>query len=396
MIEKSNQALNTLYDKLFIERSSTVITKHISAPGRINIIGEHTDYNYGHILPGAIDKKTYCSGTLTEKDQIYLYSDNFDRMAVINMYDLNKNSDKVRWFDYAKGVVKEYIDRGYDVKPFLAGIYGDVPIGVGVSSSASFEVAVAKLIKELSEIDISNNEMIEIARSAESNFVGVKCGIMDQLSSVMGRKGNVIHVDCMDLSSEYIPFPADDVSIVLVDSMKSHSLTESGYNTRRDECDLLLKEVQKLHPSINTFRDLNHDMLKEVKNNVETHVLNRGIHYLDENERVLMSIDALRTGDIEAVGEMMFASHKSLSEKYEVSTEGLDRLVELAGRVNDICYGSRMMGAGFGGATINLVKKGSEEPFIKNVAVKYAEELGKSSTNTIVCNIGDGAKAEEL
>lgn len=408
MIEKSIDALkNLLSEKNGITK--TLPKENIfsvSAPGRINIIGEHTDYNLGHILPGAIDKKTYCSGILSDDEYIHVYSENKIEYYKFKPSDIEpiKNNKKIKWYDYIKGVVKEFERKGYKVKPFCLGSYGDVPMGMGVSSSASFEVAVAKFISLVSELNINDDDIINIARNAESNYVGVKCGIMDQLASVKGKSGNVIHVDCKDLSTEYIPFPSDKVSIVLVDSLKSHSLTESGYNTRREECDELLDTAKKIFPDkVKIFRDLTFDILEELKPKVPINVYNRGKHFIKENERVLKSITALKSGNIDRLGEMMFSSHRSLDKLYEVSTTGLNRLVELAMREDDICYGSRMMGAGFGGATINLVKSGAEEMFIEKVAQRYFDELGVSNDIgkdtkplVFVCNIGEGVKAESL
>jgi galactokinase len=277
----------------------------------------------------------------------------------------------------------------------MLGIFGDVPIGVGVSSSASFEVAIAKFIAEISSLKINPQELIDITRSAENNFVGVKCGIMDQLSSVMGKKNNVIHVDCRDLSNEYIPFPTDKVSIILIDSLKTHSLSESGYNTRREECEKLLQIVKEKFPDTESFRDITSKKLENLKSGIAENLYKRGVHYINENERVLQSIKALKEEDIETLGQLMFQSHDSLGKNYEVSTIELDRLVELSGRNRDLCYGSRLMGAGFGGATINLVKKGEEHNFINKVAKRYYQEIQKEKeANVIICNIGEGVRVE--
>jgi galactokinase len=406
MIEKSIDALKTLLVEEI--RKNAIFSQEkilsVSAPGRINIIGEHTDYNFGHILPGAIDRKTYCSGVLSDDEYIYVYSENKNQHYKFKTSEIEpKNkADKIQWYDYIKGVVKEFIDKGYEVKPFCLGTYGDVPMGMGVSSSASFEVAVAKFINIISGLNIGDDELIDITRSAENNYVGVRCGIMDQLASVKGKKGNVIHVDCKDLSNEYIPFPSEKVSIILIDSLKSHSLSNSGYNTRRKECDELLDTAKKMFPDdVKIFRDLTYEILEELKPKVPTNVYNRGKHFIKENDRVIKSISALKSRNLDKLGEMMFLSHRSLDKLYEVSTTGLNRLVELATRVNDICYGSRLMGAGFGGATINLVKYGAEEDFIEKVAYKYFNELNvpedKIKGNkplVFVCNIGEGVKVE--
>jgi galactokinase len=398
MVKKSINALIRLYKKIFPKYHPATAPKeiHVSAPGRINIIGEHTDYNLGHILPGAIDKKTYVAGAISKDDYIYLYSGNIDRLEKIDPEHIAKEEGKVKWTDYVKGVIKEFQNKGYMVKPFMVGIYGDVPLGVGVSSSASFEVAIAKFITELSRLNINDQELIEITRNAENNFVGVRCGIMDQLSSVMGKENHVIHVDCRDLSTEYIPFPADKVSLVLIDSLQSHTLSDSGYNTRREECDQLLDIVKEHYPDTETFRDITSTKLENLKADLPENLYKRGKHYIEENDRVIHSIQALKESDLETLGNLMFQSHQSLSKNYEVSTLELDRLVELAGRQADICYGARLMGAGFGGATINLVKAGKEQNFIEKVANIYYQEINmKDRANVIICKIGNGAKLEK-
>ncbi len=397
MVKKSIDALIKLYKKIFPKYDPITAPKeiHVSAPGRINIIGEHTDYNLGHILPGAIDKKTYSAGAISKDEYIYIYSSNLNRMEKIKPDNISRNKNKVKWIDYAKGVIKEFLDRGYKIKPFMLGIFGDVPIGVGVSSSASFEVAIAKFISEISSLRLDTQELIDITRSAENNYVGVKCGIMDQLSSVMGKKNHVIHVDCRDLTSEYITFPTDKVSIILIDSLKSHSLIESGYNTRREECEMLLQKVKDRFPDTKSFRDITASKLENIKPDVPDNLYKRGLHYINENDRVIQSIEALKVSDLRMLGQLMFQSHESLSKNYEVSTIELDRLVELAGRQPDLCYGSRLMGGGFGGATINLVKKGEEQNFIDSVAKRYYQEVHKENeANVIICNIGEGVKVE--
>lgn len=398
MINNSIMALKKLYKQVLGKEVISLPSEEVftSAPGRINLIGEHTDYNSGHILPGAIDKKTYCAGRLSDDEFIYLYSGNFDELIKFNINDIKRESEDIKWYDYAKGVIKELINAGYNVKPFMLGIYGDVPIGVGVSSSASFEVAITKFIAESSKLDISESKLIELTRAAENNFVGVKCGIMDQLTSIMGREGFVIHVDCEDLSTDFIPFPKEDVSIILVDSLKTHSLSDSGYNKRLEECEQLLEHIKKNFPQVKEFRDISIDILEKVKSTVPANLYKRGKHFIDENNRVKESIKALKNGDIKTLGSLMFSSHESLKDNYEVSTTELDRLVELAGRNQDICYGARLMGAGFGGATINLVKAGKEEDFIHRVADRYYAELGRDvKPKVIICKISDGAKIEK-
>ncbi len=408
MVNRSINVLDKLCEIVFNAPSSSKLKSNlvcVSAPGRINIIGEHTDYNGGLILPGAINKRTYCAGALSNDEYIYLYSENEQRKARFKIKDIVKESNGVEWFDYVKGVVKEFIERGYYyIKPFMLGIYSDVPIGAGVSSSASFEVAVASFISEMFELSISDEELISISWSAERNFVGSKCGIMDQLSSVMGKENCVIKVDCKDVpdmekvlsSIDYIPFPSDKVSIILIDSLVKHSVAGSGYQTRVEECKILLEEAKKIYPELLSLRDITVEILEDLKSKVQPNIFNRGKHFIEENERVDKSASALMEGDIETLGELLFESHESLSSLYEVSTESLDRLVELAKRQNHICYGSRLLGAGFGGATINLIKAGEEEKFIRNVADKYYSELNTDDRNIIICNISDGAKTEKV
>lgn len=397
MINQCISVIKNLYKTVFNEPSPRLKGSEIfiSAPGRINLIGEHTDYNQGHVLPGAINRKTYCGGILSKDEYIYLYSLNKNEIVKFKISELGKKNKKIKWYDYAKGVISEYLKRGFEVKPFILGICSDVPIGMGVSSSASFEVAVAKFIKKTSNISISDKKLAQITKSAENNYVGVKCGIMDQLTSIMGKKNHLIHIDCKDTSTEYVNFPSKEISIILIDSLEKHSLANSGYNERLKECNVLLNKIKEIYPEINSFRDLNLDVLSELKNKIPQNIINRGKHFVEENIRVIETIKAIGINDFDTIKALMFLSHESLSNYYEVSTESLDRLIELAKRQENICYGARLMGAGFGGVTINLVKTGDEKHFIEKVADKYYSELGHNKQkNIIICKIDDGAKIE--
>lgn len=347
-----------------------------ASPGRINLIGEHTDYNGGFVFPGAIDKGIMCEIRPNGTNTVMAYAiDLKDRVE----FDINdEQGPKASWARYIYGIVKEMQKRGVEVKGFNTAFSGDVPLGAGLSSSAALESCYAFALNDLfGENKVSKWDMVLAGQATEHNYCGVNCGIMDQFASVFGQEGKLMRLDCRSREFEYFPFDPKGYKLVLVDSVVKHELASSAYNDRRRSCENVVKALKAKYPEkkIETLRDADWDMLATVKADVSEEDMKRATFVLGEKDRVLAVCDALNNGDYETVGKKMFETHYGLSKDYEVSCEEIDFLNDIA-KENGVT-GSRIMGGGFGGCTINLVKDELYDKFIADVKKKYAERYGK-------------------
>ena len=347
-----------------------------ASPGRINLIGEHTDYNGGFVFPGAIDKGIMCEIRPNGTNKVMAYSIDLKDRVEFDIDD--EKGPKASWARYLYGIVQEMKKRGVDVKGFNTAFAGDVPLGAGLSSSAALESCYAYALNDLfGENKVSKWDMVLAGQATEHNYCGVNCGIMDQFASVFGMEGKLMRLDCRSREFEYFPFDPKGYRLVLVDSVVKHELASSAYNDRRKSCENVVAALQKKYPekTIKTLRDADWDMLNAVKDEVSEEDMKRATFVLGEKDRVLAICDALNAGDYETVGKKMYETHHGLSKEYEVSCEELDYLNDIARE--DGVTGSRIMGGGFGGCTINLVKEDLYDHFIADVKKKYAERYGK-------------------
>ena len=347
-----------------------------ASPGRINLIGEHTDYNGGFVFPGAIDKGIMCEIRPNGTNKVMAYSIDLKDRVEFDIDD--EKGPKASWARYLYGIVQEMKKRGVDVKGFNTAFAGDVPLGAGLSSSAALESCYAYALNDLfGENKVSKWDMVLAGQATEHNYCGVNCGIMDQFASVFGMEGKLMRLDCRSREFEYFPFEPKGYRLVLVDSVVKHELASSAYNDRRKSCENVVAALQKKYPekTIETLRDADWDMLNAVKDEVSEEDMKRATFVLGEKDRVLAVCNALNAGDYETVGKKMYETHHGLSKEYEVSCEELDYLNDIARE--DGVTGSRIMGGGFGGCTINLVKEDLYDHFIADVKKKYAERYGK-------------------
>jgi galactokinase len=347
----------------------------VCAPGRINLIGEHTDYNAGYVLPAAIDKAIYMAIGLNDSGHGRLVAFDFEQTSERFFLDDLRESPK-KWPNYLIGVVSELQKAGFHPQGFDVVFGGDIPKGAGLSSSAALEAGLAFGLSKLHHWPIEPLELATIAKAAENNFVGVACGIMDQFASLLGKKNHVIKLDCRDLSYEYIPFEAPDYQLVLCNSGKDHALENSDYNNRTHECEQGVALLRGQFSTIESLRDVSMPMLEAGRHLLPERLYRRCRYVVGEKNRLLDACDALVAQDFARFGQRMFETHWGLSRDYEVSIEELDFLVEKAQQNPDV-LGSRMMGGGFGGCTINLVKKEKAAEFIQQTEWQYTQHFGK-------------------
>jgi len=359
----------------------------VRSPGRVNLIGEHTDYNDGFVLPAAVNKAVYAGISKRDDDTIVLYAAEFDKYFTTNLQSLAPN--KQRWPDYILGVVDQLQKQGFALGGFNMVLDGNVPIGAGMSSSAAVECATAMALSELFSLDLSKLDIVKAAQSAEHNFAGVKCGIMDMFASVFGKKDHAIKLDCRSLEYEYIPFAFDDTAIVLFDTSIKHSLASSEYNVRRQQCETGVAMIQQYHPEISSLRDATMKMLDQYVAH-DTIVYGRCSFIVAEIQRLQDACNDLQHGDIQSFGKRMFETHTGLSKLYEVSCPELDILVE-AVKDHPAVIGARMMGGGFGGCTINLVKKDMIHALIHEITDKYKSATGLH-LNAYIASIENGTE----
>lgn len=360
------------------------------APGRVNLIGEHTDYNGGHVFPCALTIGTYAVARLREDDKLCLYSMNFeeDGIGVCTLSDIeSKEADD--WRNYPKGIVWAFAERGMKINKGLDILYyGNIPNGSGLSSSASIEVLTGFVLKQLFGFEVSNQELALIGQYSENNYNGVNCGIMDQFAIAMGKKDSAIFLDTADLSFEYAPIALDGAKIVILNTNKKRGLGDSKYNERRSECEDALAALQK-KLDINSLGELSEEEFEANKSLIGNATkIKRAKHAVYENQRTIKAVKALKDNDIELFGKLMTASHDSLRDDYEVTGIELDTLVEEALKQEGV-IGARMTGAGFGGCAVSIVKTDCVDKFIENVGAAYKEKIGYAADFYVV-EIGDG------
>lgn len=355
----------------FRERFNAIPTIFRS-PGRINIIGEHTDYNEGFVLPAAIDKAAYVAVSKRNDDNIQLASLAFNETYTCRIAEVRPLKS---WTDYVLGIVHQLSKHGMAIGGFNLVLDGDIIIGAGLSSSAAVECSVIYALNELFALGLSKIQMVKMAQAAEHEFAGVKCGIMDQFASVFGKAAHAIQLDCRSLEYQYVPLHMEGIKIILLNSNVSHSLASSEYNTRRQQCEQGVAWVKEQLPEVQSLRDVSPEMLQQHVLPKDALIYKRCNYVLEENLRLLAACDDLKKGDIAALGQKMFRTHEGLSKEYEVSCSELDWLVQYVRNEKDV-LGARMMGGGFGGCSINLVKENAVDALVEKVSAQYMQATG--------------------
>lgn len=360
-----------------------------ASPGRINLIGEHTDYNGGFVFPGAVDKGMMAEIKLNGTNKVRAYS--IDLKDYVEFGLEEADAPRTSWARYIFGVCREIIKRGGKIGGFNTAFAGDVPLGAGMSSSAALESVFAYALNDLFQLGFDKMELAKIGQATEHNYCGVNCGIMDQFASVFGKKDCLIRLDCRSMEYRYFPFKLDGYRLVLVDSVVKHELSGSPYNDRRRSCENVVAALRQKFPdkTVETLRDADWEMLDAVKADVSAEDVKRATFVLGEKDRVLAVCDALERGDYDTVGQKMYETHHGLNHDYEVSCEELDFLNDIA-KANGVT-GSRIMGGGFGGCTINLVKNDLYDQFVADAKAQYRAKYGKEPKIYDVI-IGDGSR----
>jgi galactokinase len=374
--------VSTLFAQQFNEAPSFVI----ASPGRINLIGEHVDYNSGFVLPAAIDKYMYVAVSKRNDHQIVLHAADIPQHYQTSL-DAALQPSNLGWPNYVLGVVDELKKNGHSISGFNILITGYIPVGAGVSSSAALECATVFACKHLFYLDISKQLMVQVAQRAENNFVGVNCGVMDQFASMFGKVDHVIKLDCADLSYTYFPFKLEGISIVLFDTLVKHSLASSEYNTRRQECETGMAALRQKF-SITSFREATLSMLDAVADTISRDVFNRCTYVIEEIARMEVACNHLLAGEKNAFGARMYETHTGLSKLYKVSCPELDLIVENCIKEEAI-IGARMMGGGFGGCVIALVQTTELEAVYSRINTVFENTFGRSM-GKYVMQIGDG------
>lgn len=342
------------------------------SPGRVNILGEHTDYNEGFVLPAAIDKNIYIAISKRKDNSINLYATDFDENFKGDITNVKKSN--TQWANYILGVVDQLQKKGHVLTGFNAVVDGDVPIGAGLSSSAALECVTIFALNELFELGLNRLSLVPLAQKAEHVFAGVHCGIMDQFASMFGKQDHVIKLDCRSLEYEYVPFKLDGYKILLLNTNVKHNLAASEYNTRRLQCEKGVSIIRQHHPDVKSLRDVTLDMLKQFVEPIEPLVYQRCKYVVQENRRLLEACEDLARGDIKSLGAKMYQTHYGLRYFYDVSCKELDFLVEYVKNIPSVA-GARMMGGGFGGCTINLVQEDAIEKLVKDISFAYKEAM---------------------
>lgn len=381
MERKMKERLLQEFQKVFGRAAEAVYF----APGRVNLIGEHTDYNGGHVFPCALTIGTYAAAAKNQDNTLRFYSMNFEQKGIItaDLSDL-KNVKEHDWANYPKGVLKIMKDAGYPVTSGMDIVYfGNIPNSSGLSSSASIEVLTGYVARELFGFDVDFVELAKIGQKAENEFIGVNCGIMDQFAIAMGKQGHAIFLDTADLSYEYAPIALKDAKIVIACSNKKRGLGDSKYNERRSECEAALAKFQTVL-DIKSLGELTEEQFEANRSVIGDEVKERRAkHAVYENQRTIKAVAALKANDIAEFGRLMIASHDSLRDDYEVTGMELDTLVEAALQQKGV-IGSRMTGAGFGGCTVSIVETGAVDAFIKNVGEIYQGRIGYAADFYVV------------
>lgn len=361
----------------------------VRAPGRVNMIGEHTDYNDGFVFPAAIDKYITIAGSLRSDRLLQLYSADFDEIAQFSL-DAVIPDQGHPWANYVAGVTQLFLQRGLPLCGMNLAISGTIPQGAGLSSSAALEMATAYIIQALHQLELSPVDTIQLCQRAENEFVGVNCGIMDQYISCLGEKGSALLIDCRSLEATPIPLLQPGVKLVVTNTKVKHSLVDSAYNRRRAECEEAATFfAQRTGKQVPALRDVSPEEFTLVGAELPENLRKRAMHVIFENQRVLAGVEALKAGDLPQFGSLMYQSHTSLQNLYEVSCAELDLLVTLARKVEGV-YGSRMTGGGFGGCTVTLIRAEAIESFITYLGEKYTAKTG-ITPEFYICDVVDGA-----
>lgn len=351
------------------------------SPGRINIIGEHTDYNEGFVLPTAIDKSVYVALGKRDDQQIHLYAEDFDEFFQTDLAQVAP-TDK-GWPNYILGVVHQLKERGLSLSGFNLYIDGDIPVGAGLSSSAAVECATGFGLNQLFHLGLSRIDLAKIGQLAEHTYAGVKCGIMDQFASVLSKPDHVIRLDCRDLSYQYVPLQLHEYELVLLNTNVKHALASSAYNDRRQACEQAVEWIQTQHPAVKSLRDVSIDLLDQWVQPKDESVYRKARFVVEENVRLDRACAALAAGDLSELGQLLYRTHEGLSQHYQVSCPELDFLVDQVRSFPEV-LGARMMGGGFGGCTINIVKKGFGTKLVAEIAPRYQAQFGLALTPIFV------------
>lgn len=362
------EAIRNKFNELFNQEALLV-----RSPGRINLIGEHLDYNMGYVLPAAINKAIWLGIQKRDDQIISIYSVDYDAHYQTEIQHISP-SGKL-WPDYILGVI-EQIGKKHKLKNGFNIVFGgDIPPGAGLSSSAALECAAAFALNELFGLAYEKMDIVAMAQAAENEFVGVKCGIMDQFASVFGKREHLIRLDCQSLDYIHVPFHANGIKVLLFDTRVKHSLADSAYNERREQCEKGVDLINEVHPEVRSLRDADQEMLEKLVKPVDEKVYQRCTYVVQEIQRLLKGCDDLEKDDLMSFGRRMFETHAGLKDLYEVSCDELDLLVDLV-EDNPAVIGARMMGGGFGGCTINLVREDAAEALIKTVSDAYLQKTG--------------------
>lgn len=344
------------------------------SPGRINLIGEHTDYNNGYVFPAAVDKEIIFASALNDNNKFRFFA--FDLDEYFEIYTNKVEISKTGWANYLLGVIRQFHKGGYDISGFDCVFGGNIPIGAGMSSSAALENGLAYILNQTFSLKIDKNTLIHMAQKAEHEFAGVQCGIMDQFASMFGKENHAVLLDCRSLDYVYYPVNLGDYSLLLIDTHVSHNLAASEYNKRRKECEEGVKILKRIDPSINSLREASLTIISENEDLFPEIVFRRCSYVVKENERVLNAAEFLKNDQQDKFGELLYQTHEGLKNDYEVSCKELDYLVDEA-KKSGMVIGARMMGGGFGGCTINLVRSDKINSFKEDIQKKYKRFTGK-------------------
>lgn len=367
----------------------------VRSPGRVNFIGEHTDYNDGFVLPLAIDREIFLVGRRRTDEQVRVYSLNFGQETTFHLDDVRGPMDRRRldqdspWSNYVRGVVRALLDEGCQLRGFDMALFGDIPLGAGLSSSAALEVGTAVLLRELFKLDLEPVRLARLCQRAENDFVGVQCGIMDQFTVALGKQGHGLLLDCRTLDYRYVPFPTQHVRLVVTDTGVRRELAASAYNQRRTECETGVALLRQYMPDIQALRDVPPHTFEQYRAMLPDVIARRCAHVIYENARVQAAADALADDNFVACGHLMNASHRSLRDEFEVSGRELDEMADIAVNVPGV-YGARMTGAGFGGCVVSLVRSDAVPALVKTIEDEYPQRTGKTPAVYVVAP-SDGA-----
>src|SRR5215469_8292080 len=381
--KSSDRAVAAEFQQRFSDSS-----RIFSAPGRVNLIGEHTDYNDGFVMPAALGFYTYVAAASRKDDELCAYSIDFEETREFALADIMPGPTG-NWSDYVRGVAAVMRSRGIPIGGANLGIKGEVPIGAGLSSSAALEVATATALLGVSGVNVDRREIATICQKAEHDYAGTKCGIMDQIISCFGKANHALLLDCRSLDFEPLKLP-EGIRIVICNTMVKHELAAGEYNRRRAECEAGVRYLQRFLPDIRALRDVSESQLASYSSDMPGVIGRRCRHVISENARVLEAADALRSDNLKRFGELMAESHASLRDDYEVSCNELDLMIELANKCRGV-YGARMTGGGFGGCTVNLVEADAVQDFRTTVAGKYKQTTGLQP-DLYVCTAAGGAR----